>query len=272
MYARAASGESPELFRPCIFFILTLFTFVSALVWVWLSWPSGAAEQATRTCALALTAGDPPCFQHTGWMSWLARSAWIPVALPCELRLPIRVLSDPGSRFCLDKYRVWELAALCQTAAIAIMLILEVRDGPHLRRVFFALLLVIVFGYGAVEMMLSNAWQWQLIASLIFFIAMAAADLMMWFREDDMAQQTKVSRHLYQEDLLWKTFILADMPMIVSNTILLGFLALDASEAHQILYAGATAFGLIFANMLIVLLRIWDIILRSQHQPAVANA
>jgi hypothetical protein len=172
------------------------------------------------------------------------------------LRIPVNLLSSAASRFCLDKYNVWELAALCQTAAIAVILIIEVHDGPGSKRIFFSLVLVIVTGYAALEMMLSHEWKWQLGASLVFFTGMAFADLLMWFRERDP----------FQEDLLWRTFLGADIPMIVSNAILLGFLFYDGSEFHRIFFAGATAFGLIFANWLIVLLRIWDIVLRTQHR------
>jgi hypothetical protein len=187
-----------------------------------------------------------PCFSFSPW-------DWFPSWLPWEWfkfhRLPCRVNLE--YLLCIDKYSAWELGAVIQTALIAIFLFWESREDRGFRSL--ALCLGIVFGATGFcfYMTLTRSWHWQLLSTVIFLFFLSLADLISLLMEKSYGSQDR-------EKLLFNTFLYADLPVFLSNCVLVILLIEYDTPGNHIFFGGATAFGLVVANLLIFIFRAWE--------------
>ena len=222
-----------------------------------------AGHEAPELHAIAVCTANhpgklPPCFYHGIWN-------WFPSWLPWEWfkfsgTMPCLVQSS--SDLCLDRYSVWELCAIFQTALIAALLFSETAEARGFRVLAMCLFVVLVATAVCLLMTLTRTWLLQLLSTLVFLLFLLASDLVAYF-------MAKRDGHLERAQLLWNTAIYADIPPLLGNLLLVLYLEGNDTPANHVFFSGVAAFGLLSGNVLILIFRIGEMVVAHRKKSKV---
>jgi hypothetical protein len=251
-----STGKRLNTFKSSI-----IYTLITALVFVGFIWMALHMSNVVldeyhnkftgaviKTCATVLQDSKlPPCAQSLSFFPW----NWVLTEVPCQPPLVTHI--DIGAftaKFCIDQFNIWEAFAIFQTAFIAFLLLVEL-EGKHARIISVCLtVVIIVFPIVSLAFILGHHWEARLLATFLFFTAIFIADVWVYWDAEKTTPQAK---------LLRRTIFGADIPMLISNVVLIYFLYSRGNPANHIFFAGSTAFGLVFANLLVLVLRLADL-------------
>jgi hypothetical protein len=220
-------------------YIIAIFVLTIAALWNEIPGFTGVIGTGK---ACPVTPPDGPFRSCSPSFSFLLPSTWLPVELPCEILWARRHLFY----VCLDRFNIWECAALVQTVLIAMVMLFE--TGSKGVAVAFAFLIAGLI-LPTFALTVSNEWQLRLLFTISFLFVLLMVD---WIGY-------KLESPGYQKTVLRRTVAMADWPIFLSNAIIMAFLFSGDNIESRIFFAGATAFGLIFANTVIIVIRFGDL-------------
>lgn len=180
---------------------------------------------------------------------------------PCRVRslfdlvVPVKESARDG---CIDKFILWEIASLAQTFFISCIVFAEMKTTHITRPSSLIILINLASVIMCLQAIIEQDWHKQLTSTAVFLLCLMIVDCyLVWHEQDDQ----KLKR------MFLLTIIIADLPIFLSNTLLVTWLWARFDHESHVFFAGATALSLLFSNILVFLIRLDKHCAFSRHSP-----